>query len=388
MAVFPLFWSNIAERYGRRNVYIASMLIYTAGSIGCALSKNIASLLVSRLIQSAGSSSVLGVGAGTIADIFERKERGTAMGLYFLGALLGPPLAPIIGGVVGQHLGWRAIFWMLTIMAGVSLLALILFLPETHRRIVAQKHQIRPVNIPEVPTWRENNPIQTLMYARNPIVMAVIFHNAMVFGGYIAMSNSNTFVMSAIYKFTQTKTGLTYLGMGGGCLLGSVLGGRFVDFVLNRERKKLAGESANSEASGGQQIKVPAEIRVRYLWTGAVPFAASTIAYGWMIHAGTVPLGGVLVVQIICGTSLSWQLSFTSNYLIDLYPTRGASITASQAFFRSLWSGVCTQVLINMKTSIGWGWEFTIFGSLVALGLLLTLPITFRGEQLRNRFPI
>ncbi|KAJ1954029.1 hypothetical protein EC988_002656, partial [Linderina pennispora] len=144
MAVFPLFWTNAAERYGRRYMYISSMLVYMGGCVGCALSTNIAAMLASRIIQSMGSSSVLGVGAGTIADVFEREQRGTAMGFYFMGALLGPPLAPIIGGAVAQHLGWRAIFWMLTIMAGIACIGVTLLLPETHRRIVAQRHKIQP----------------------------------------------------------------------------------------------------------------------------------------------------------------------------------------------------------------------------------------------------
>ncbi|KAJ1942321.1 hypothetical protein FBU59_003231, partial [Linderina macrospora] len=272
MAVFPLFWTNAAERYGRRYVYIISMIVYMAGCIGCALSKNIAAMLASRVIQSMGSSSAMGVGAGTIADVFEREQRGTAMGFFFMGALLGPPLAPIIGGAVAEHLGWRAIFWMLTIMAGVACIGVTLFLPETHRRIVAKKHKIRPVNIPPVPKWRNNNPINTLLLARNPVIMAIIFHNSMIFGCYIAVSNSNTFVMQSVYKLSQSTTGITYLGMGMGCLLGSVLGGRLVDILLSRERKKLAKRNIEAGGNPDAVIKVPAEIRIRYLWTGAVVF--------------------------------------------------------------------------------------------------------------------
>ncbi|KAJ2844202.1 hypothetical protein GGI22_006957, partial [Coemansia erecta] len=188
MAIFPLIWSNLADRYGRKPVYIASMLVYTCGSIGCALSKSLVALIISRVIQAAGSSAVQSSGAGTISDIYPREQRGTALGIYYLGPLLGPCLGPLIGGYIGQDAGWRWVFWVLTIWGGVMMMLAIFVLPETHRRIVSKKHRIQQVNIAPLLSLKENNPLLDLTTTRYPAVALVLFHFAMLFGTYFTNS--------------------------------------------------------------------------------------------------------------------------------------------------------------------------------------------------------
>ena len=64
-----------------------------------------------RMLSGGAAASVQAVGAGTIADIWEVKERGRAMGIFYLGPLCGPLLAPIIGGALNEGLGWRSVQW-------------------------------------------------------------------------------------------------------------------------------------------------------------------------------------------------------------------------------------------------------------------------------------
>jgi MFS family permease len=75
-------------------------------------------LIATRLFAGGAAASVQAVGAGTIADIWETRERGRAMGMFYLGPLCGPLLAPIIGGVLGQAWDWRATQWALVIYGG------------------------------------------------------------------------------------------------------------------------------------------------------------------------------------------------------------------------------------------------------------------------------
>ena len=75
-------------------------------------------LVVMRMLGGAAAASVQAVGAGTIADLFEPRERGRAMGFFYLGPLCGPLLAPILGGIVGEAFNWRATQWCLAIYGG------------------------------------------------------------------------------------------------------------------------------------------------------------------------------------------------------------------------------------------------------------------------------
>ncbi|CAG8534487.1 10728_t:CDS:2, partial [Paraglomus brasilianum] len=72
------------------------------------------------------------VGAGTLSDIYRVEDRGTAYGIQFGGVLLAPLAGPVIGGYVGEYLGWRWIFWLIVII-GTLLFGVMFCLPETYR---------------------------------------------------------------------------------------------------------------------------------------------------------------------------------------------------------------------------------------------------------------
>jgi len=92
LSIFPLWWSFFSETYGRRSVYIVSFTFFVIFNVLTAVSNNIALFLVMRVLAGGSSGSVQAVGAGTIADIWEVKERGRAMGYFYLGPLMGPLL--------------------------------------------------------------------------------------------------------------------------------------------------------------------------------------------------------------------------------------------------------------------------------------------------------
>lgn len=134
LGIFPLWWSALSEKYGRRSIYLVSFSMFLAFSIGTSLSPSISALIVLRILQGGGSASVQAVGAGTISDLFPPHDRGVAMGYYYLGPLCGPFLAPILGGVVAQAWGWRATQWLMVIFSGCNLILIIFCLPETLRK--------------------------------------------------------------------------------------------------------------------------------------------------------------------------------------------------------------------------------------------------------------
>lgn len=135
LGIFPLWWSSLSERSGRRTVYVISFTMFFAFSIGTALAPTIGALIGLRVLQGGCSASVQAVGAGTIGDLFTPDTRGRAMGWYYLGPLGGPFLAPILGGAVAQGWGWRATQWLLVIFSGCNALLIIFLLPETLRNL-------------------------------------------------------------------------------------------------------------------------------------------------------------------------------------------------------------------------------------------------------------
>lgn len=85
MSIFPLWWSSFSETSGRRAVYIISFLTLVIWNILAAESTSIGMLIAMRILGGGSSAAVLAVGAGTIADVWEPKNRGRAMGIFYLG---------------------------------------------------------------------------------------------------------------------------------------------------------------------------------------------------------------------------------------------------------------------------------------------------------------
>lgn len=86
----PSFWGSLADLWGRRPVYLATLVVYMGSCIGLALAPHYYVLLILRMLQAFGSSSVIAIGAGVVGDIATPSERGSYFGLFSMGQMLGP----------------------------------------------------------------------------------------------------------------------------------------------------------------------------------------------------------------------------------------------------------------------------------------------------------
>jgi MFS family permease len=91
-ALGPLIWAPLSEVYGRRIIFVVSYTAFVAFSIGAVFAPSIAALLVLRFLASAFGASTMANTGGIIADMFEKKERGLATGLFATTPFLGPAL--------------------------------------------------------------------------------------------------------------------------------------------------------------------------------------------------------------------------------------------------------------------------------------------------------
>ena len=85
MSLFPLWWSSFSETAGRRTIYITSFGVLALWNILAAVSKSIGMFIVMRFLSGGAAAAVQAVGAGTISDLWEPRERGRAMGIFYLG---------------------------------------------------------------------------------------------------------------------------------------------------------------------------------------------------------------------------------------------------------------------------------------------------------------
>lgn len=110
-AVFLVPLGKLADIKGRIRIFLIGNIIITLTSILCALAETGAMLITFRALQGIGSSMVFGTGMAIITSVYPPGERGKALGMAVTSVYLGLSLAPFLGGLLTQYLGWRSVFY-------------------------------------------------------------------------------------------------------------------------------------------------------------------------------------------------------------------------------------------------------------------------------------
>ncbi|HET7539076.1 MAG TPA: MFS transporter [Polyangiaceae bacterium] len=140
VASFLLLAGSIADRFGRRKTFQVGLLVFSIGSLLCSVAATAPVLIASRVLQAIGGSMLNPVAMSIIVNTFlDPKERARAVGIW--GAAFGVAMAagPLLGGLLVESVGWRAIFWV-NIPLGVIGLALT-------ARFVRESRAERPRNL-------------------------------------------------------------------------------------------------------------------------------------------------------------------------------------------------------------------------------------------------
>lgn len=232
------------------------------------------------------------------------------MGIFYLGPLCGPLLAPIVGGALAQKWGWRSTQWFLALYGGVILIFLVFAFPETLKTDrprpaadieeavpegellarISSRQRLRSASM----KWTRMlsrwfiDPLKIILYLRFPAVSITVYYASITFGVLYVLNISleDTFSKSP-YSFSTIMVGLVYIPNSLGYFLASIFGGRWTDRIMAREAEKRPRDEK------GRLIYLP-EDRMRHnAWIAAFLYPAALICYGWTAQKGVhwvVPL--------------------------------------------------------------------------------------------------
>jgi EmrB/QacA subfamily drug resistance transporter len=100
----------LRDRIGYKNIYVGALFLFTLGSVLCGMSWNLPTLIIARVIQAIGGGAMQPTAMAMMTEVFPAKERGSAMGMFGVGIIIGPALGPTLGGYLTDYFGWRSIF--------------------------------------------------------------------------------------------------------------------------------------------------------------------------------------------------------------------------------------------------------------------------------------
>ncbi|KAF3390619.1 MFS antiporter QDR3 [Penicillium rolfsii] len=131
LGIGSVIMSPTAILFGKRPVYLLGAVLFIISCVWCALSPNYPSLVVARIFQGIAVSPVECLPSATIAEIYFLHERAYRVGVYTLLLLGGKNLVPLASAAVIGSLGWRWVFWIVSMIVGACFFLLFFFVPET-----------------------------------------------------------------------------------------------------------------------------------------------------------------------------------------------------------------------------------------------------------------
>ncbi len=120
----------LADRFGTRHVFFSSIILFTIGSLLCAMSTSLPQLVSARVLQGIGGALLVPVGRLAILKAFPREEFLRAISLVVIPGLIGPLLGPTIGGWLVEHASWEWVFLINLPIGFIGAIITILYMPN------------------------------------------------------------------------------------------------------------------------------------------------------------------------------------------------------------------------------------------------------------------
>jgi DHA1 family bicyclomycin/chloramphenicol resistance-like MFS transporter len=306
-ALTHLIAGPLSDRFGRRPVLIGGVALYTVASIVCVFAQSIDELIAARFLQGIGCCAGPVVGRAIVRDVYGGER--AAKVLAYMATVMGfvPGVAPIVGGLLVEAFGWRAIFVALLCFGAVAFLGCLFVLDETNK-------------------WRDPAAVRPrrlagnyLSFLINRAFLAYLCANAFTYAAMLSFHSLSAFVLIEQFGVRTGNYGFWFLGIVVGFVLGTFTTG------------KLHGRvGANTLITFGLTLEVAAAVLLAILGWARIdaPFAIIGPMTLFMYGAGFVfpnaAAGAIAPYQTKAGaaSALLGFMQFTAGAVISTIVTR------------------------------------------------------------------
>jgi len=292
-ALMSLVHGPLSDALGRRRVIIGGLAVFVVASVGCALARDLVTLLAFRALQGLSAGVGLIVGRALIRDVLHGDDAQRLMSQVSMIFGVAPAIAPIIGGWILGWGHWSAIFWFLVVFAVLLLLAVSVALPETHppqlRLSLAPRRLLRDY-------WA--------IFA-NPRFQRLAASGAFNFSSlFLYIASAPAFVMD-LMGLNERQFGWFFIPMIGGMMLGAYTSGR------------MAGRISGARL---------ANIGFACCGIGAV----ANVAYNLLVPVPSIPWA--VLPMSIGSFGIALVFPILTLAVLDMYPRQRGSASSLQAF--------------------------------------------------------
>jgi MFS transporter, DHA1 family, multidrug resistance protein len=228
LAVCQLFYGPLSDRYGRRPLLLAGLILFVLASIACAFALSIEMLIAARLVQAIGGASGIVLSRAIVRDLYQGEKAASVLGYITMAWVLAPMIAPVIGGYLDQLAGFRSTFVLLAIVGALTLAGAWFTLHETNVNRRANGPVWRSAHYGRIfAAWQFRGYATSLTFA------------SAVFFTFLACA---PFLTVNIMGHSAMEYGLWFVLVSVGYMIGNFLSGRYSEQVGN-DNMVLAGNT-------------------------------------------------------------------------------------------------------------------------------------------------
>ncbi|KAM3417449.1 hypothetical protein BST61_g5695 [Cercospora zeina] len=401
-----IIWVPCSNIFGRRPVLIAAMAVAVAATIWCGKADSYESLLAARVIQGFGIAPADSVAPHVIGECFFVHQRGRAIAFYSTFLSSGSIIGGLAGGYIAGNLGYRYMFWIALAPLAFTLVGQILFVPETIFDRQAQMNQDQQQNtmvfekadldtVEKASDRHSSSDQEPFTFVRSlrvgvyrgqiwqnflapwksllfPGTWIVCLHYGGLLGGLVAAATVGPQFLAAPPYLWGNNVGLINVGGFVGVLIGGVATYIIVDVVTKRYARKDRTGLAEPEARLPMMFP-PLIIAIAGIW--CFGFSAGNPGSG--VWAGLVVGFGMIAFGLMQVPSVGF------NYLIDSYGPRAADAFVMTTVSRGVVSFAYSFFVTDWVKSAGPEVPFGIFGGILGLFTVLTVPMWLFGKRMR-----
>lgn len=328
----------LTSSWPRKSVMIATMLVFSLGSMAATFSTSVNMMLVSRFVAGLAHGLFLAVSANVATQIVEPNKRGSAVSYVFAGLTLALAFGVPIGTYLGSVISWRLSFMSVTVCGVIGLLGLLFLMPK------AQSGEAE--NRGAVATF------QALSHIADPILL---FAALITILGYTGAFTLYTYIAPLLYDVTGVSVKVaSYMMLVYGIFaaIGNILGGKLTDWM------------------GADRAVTIVMLALSVTLASIHLFGSSTIAMCFFVAAmGAISYAAVPAMQ-------ARVINIANTYV------PGAAAVASGLNIAGFNSGIALGSLLGgvLITSVGIGYLAIVGAAITLFGLIIMLlfPLTKR----------
>lgn len=214
-AFATLAYGPLSDRYGRRPVLIGGMLAFGVGSIACFVAPTIETLIIARLVQSAGAASGLVLARAIVRDLYDREQAASAIAYLTTAMVVAPMIAPTVGALLIESFGWRTIFLVHGAVAVLLVTLIVTRLVETRARHAAALASGGLI-------------AGTGALLAMPHFRGYLLQSTFAIGSFFSFLAGAPYFMIDILGLTATDYGLYFVLVAGAFMVGNLISARIV----------------------------------------------------------------------------------------------------------------------------------------------------------------